>query len=126
MPTLIDVAGASYPEQAFGNEIPPLDGVSLRPAFAGKPLKRGEPIFIEHENNAFVRDGRWKLVGRNVSPAEGVVPERWELYDMQQDRTELHNLADEKADLRDRMADAWDQWAKRVGVYPKPGKKVKH
>lgn len=122
MPTLIDVAGAAYPHQAFGNEIPALDGVSLRPAFAGKSLQRKEPIFIEHENNAFVREGRWKLVGRNVSPKGGVVRDRWELYDMQRDRTELHDLAEEQSDVRDRMARAWDQWAKRVGVYPKPGK----
>ena len=31
--------------------------------FKGKPLKRGNRFFVEHENNAFVRDGKWKLVG---------------------------------------------------------------
>src|SRR5205809_4092258 len=40
-------------------------GVSLRPAFDGKPLARTQPIFWEHEGNKAVRDGKWKLVMRD-------------------------------------------------------------
>ena len=42
-------------------------------------------MFWEHEGNAAVRIGQWKLVKR--------YPRAWELYDMDADRTELHDLA---------------------------------
>lgn len=119
MPTLVDVAGAKYPKTYAGNEIHALDGVSLRPAMQGLLLNRGAPLFIEHESNAFVRDGDWKLVGRGVSPAKGFQPQKWELYDVKQDRTELNNLAKEKPEMVSDLSAQWQAWAKRVGVYPK-------
>ncbi|MEM0897584.1 MAG: sulfatase-like hydrolase/transferase, partial [Verrucomicrobiota bacterium] len=121
MPTILDVADGTYPIQAHGNDLPALDGISLRPAFDGMPLERSQPIFIEHENNAFVRYGDWKLVGRDVATSDGTKESKWELYNMVEDRTETTNLA---ADMRDRvkpLAAAWEIWAARTGVYPKPG-----
>ncbi len=121
MPTLLDVAGAEYPAKAHGNDILPLDGISLRPAFQGKPLDRAEPIFIEHETNASARDGRWKLVGTEVATASGTDAKQWELYDMEADRTERNNLAAEHPDKVEEMAAKWEAWAARVGVYPRGG-----
>ena len=43
------------------------------------------PLFWEHEGNAAVRIGKWKLVRK--------YPDAWELYDMEADRTEMHDLA---------------------------------
>ena len=124
MPTLIDVAGAKYPREFHqGQRIHPLDGISLRPAFTGQALKRGEPIFIEHEGNAFVRSGRWKLVGRGVAGRQGTDSAKWELYDMQRDRTETNDLSQRHPERRADLAQRWEQWAARVGVYPKPGRK---
>lgn len=125
MPTLLDVAGADYPEVFHGKTIPPLDGVSLRPAFDGRPLARGEPIFIEHESNAFVRDGDWKLVGRGVAPPGGERPEKWELYNMAEDRTETRDLAASHRGKAEELAGKWRLWAKRVAVYPKGKPKKK-
>jgi len=122
VPTILDLAGADYPKTYKGNDILPIDGLSLRPAFTGKPLNRGEPFFVEHENNAFVRDGKWKLVGRGVSATNGVVPSRWELYDIEKDRTEINNLAATHPDKTKEMAGQWDVWAKRAMVYPKNNK----
>lgn len=119
MPTLLDVAGAKYPTKFAGNKIPALNGVSLRPAMQGKSLNRAAPLFIEHESNAFVRAGDWKLVGRGVSPAKGLQPEKWELYNVKQDRTELNNLAEKQPKMVSDLSDQWQAWAKRVGVFPK-------
>lgn len=125
MPTIVDVAGASYPKEHKGKSIHTLDGISLRPALNGKTLNRKAPIFIEHENNAFVRVGDWKLVGRGVSPASGLKPEKWELYDVQKDRTELNNLASNHPEKVKELSTQWQAWAKRVNVFPKQKKAIK-
>ena len=121
MPTLLDVARIDYPKQFEGRDILPLDGVSLSPAFVGDSLQRDNPIFIEHESNAMVRDGKWKLVGRGVVGPEKVKSEKWELHDMQTDRTETNNLAETMPNKIDELALKWKAWSDRVGVYPKPG-----
>ncbi|MEO6924838.1 MAG: hypothetical protein ABI142_13510, partial [Bryocella sp.] len=84
---------------------------SLRPVFEGHTRTRG-PIFWEHEGNSAMRDGKWKLVSR--------FPDAWELYDMEQDRTELHDLADTHPQRVKAMAADWGAWAKRIGVQPWP------
>jgi arylsulfatase A-like enzyme len=119
MPTLLDVAGADYRAEFSDQAIHPIDGVSLRPSFEGQPLNREEPIFIEHEGNAFVRDGQWKLVGRGVAGAKKVDAATWELYNMQSDRTETTDLSDESPEKVIELANKWDAWAERVGVFPK-------
>ena len=119
LPTLIDVAGAEYPKEAHGNPLPELEGVSLRPAFDSKPLEREEPIFLEHETNASIRDGKWKLVGKSVSMLGGTDEEQWELYDMDSDRTETRNLVEEHPDKVAELSKKWEEWAQRVDVYPR-------
>lgn len=120
MATVIEISGASYPEKHEGHAILPIDGVPLTSAFDGKPLTRKSPVFIEHENNAFVRDGDWKLVGQNVTPADGLKFHRWELYHITEDGTELNNLASKQPERVKAMSQAWETWAKRTQVYPKP------
>lgn len=120
MPTILDVAGADYPEaSATGQKLPPLEGISLRPAFDGRTLRRAEPIFHEHEMHASMRDGDWKLVGQRVAMIDGTDRTQWELYHLGRDRTEMHDLAAEEPERVQRMAQRWQQWAERVGVYPR-------
>jgi arylsulfatase len=125
VPTILDVAGATYPKTMHGNKIPSLDGISLRPSFGGDDLGREDPIFVEHENNAFVRDGDWKLVGKGVAAGPGVDESKWELYNIAEDRTELNNLREQKPELFKKMAAQWDAWSLRAKVYPKKTKVTK-
>ena len=83
--TCIDVAGASYPTEQDGRAVTPLEGVSLRPLITGEGTVSERPMFWEHEGNRAVRLGKWKLVSEYGKP--------WELYDMEVDRTELHDLS---------------------------------
>lgn len=64
MPTLLDYAKGRYPATFNGNKILAMEGVSLRQAIEGKPLKRKNPIFWEHEGNRALRLGNWKLVSQ--------------------------------------------------------------
>ncbi len=110
MPTLVEVAGAKYPPEMESRSILPMEGRSLVPAFANRPIER-EALYWEHEGNAALRVGDWKLVrlGRNRP---------WELYNLKLDRTEQHNLAGSEPDRARELADQWEAWSKRAQVVP--------
>jgi len=110
MATCVDIGGAKYPTERNGQKIAPMEGVSLRPALTGKPLRRPQPIFWEHEGNRAVRDGKWKIVAKENKP--------WELYDIEADRTEMNDLAAKHADKVKELAAEWDAWAARANVSP--------
>jgi hypothetical protein len=42
----------------------------------------------------------------------------WELYDMETDRTEMNNLADQQPDKVKELAALWEAWAGRANVLP--------
>lgn len=113
MATCVDVAHAKYPAEFHGEKIKPMEGVSLAPAFKGDSLQRKEPIFWEHEENRAVRDGKWKIVAK--------AGQSWELYDMEKDRTEMHNLAEKDPKRVGELAAKWDAWAARANVLPLGG-----
>lgn len=126
MATCVDVAGATYPSQYNGNDITPLAGVSLVPAFDDQDLQR-DAIYWEHEGNRAVRMGKWKLISEGNTnqsflwdkeaelPAEG-----WRLYDMDADRTETNDLSRQHPELVEKMSDMWMAWAEKVGAVPRP------
>ncbi|MGB7300329.1 MAG: sulfatase/phosphatase domain-containing protein, partial [Burkholderiaceae bacterium] len=107
MATLVELAGAEYPSQYNGNDILPLEGASLLPVFA-KDSSHERPLFWEHEGNAAIRVGKWKLVRE--------YPNDWELYDMDADRTEVNNLAASEPERLKQYVLAYEQWAARSGV----------
>lgn len=113
LPTLLELAGATYPERHDGRPLTPLAGVSLAPALQGRPVATG-PIFWEHHGNRGVRDGRWKLVAEQKG--------EWELYDLSVDRIEANNLAATHPEVVARLRQSYLDWAKRVGVVENPPK----
>lgn len=119
-PTVYGVTGADYPRSYSGNAIPDLTGVSLTAAFKGKTLKRSQPLYFEHEDHAALMDGKWKLVGSNVSIPGGPNERNWELYDLEEDRTETNDLGKRRPEVLARLSKEWLSWANEVGVFPKP------
>jgi arylsulfatase A-like enzyme len=113
MATVVDVTGAKYPTRFEGHTILPMEGRSLKPAFANQPISR-EALFWEHEGNAAVRVGDWKLVRQGRGGA-------WELYDLKNDRTELHDLAATQPARAKELAAQWEAWAQRAHAKPHPG-----
>ncbi len=110
MATCLDLAGATYPSEFAGNKITPLEGKSLRPAFDGKAIER-DAIFWEHEGNRAVRAEKWKLVAKGAAG-------KWELYDMDADRTETQDLASSQPAKVEELTTKWESWAKRAKVLP--------
>lgn len=119
VPTILDLANVNYPAEINGKPAPKLAGISLKPSFQSKPLKRTVPLFCEHQSNASIIEGDWKLVGMNMATNGGIKPERWELYNLKKDRTELTNLAKKCPEIAKSLAKKWKQWSKANQVYPK-------
>jgi arylsulfatase A-like enzyme len=63
-------------------------------------------MFWAHAGNYALRSGKWKLVLK----AGG----QWELYDIETDRTELHDLAAPVPDNVNALAAKWEAWAERA------------
>jgi len=112
MATCVDVGQAEYPEAHQGHSIQPMEGVSLKPAFTDGALQR-EAIYFEHEGNRAIRKGKWKLVAKG---REG----DWELYDMENDRTETNDLTAEYPEIVSEMSAMWQSWAEKANVLPWP------
>lgn len=123
MATCLEAAGVEYPDSYRGNQIQPSAGESfLQPArdaiadeagpgTAGS-WHRDRPLFWEHEGNRAIRHGTWKLVSRH--------PGRWELYNMEEDRTELHDRAAGERDHVQQMIGEYEAWAASSRVLPWP------
>ncbi|QDT06503.1 Arylsulfatase [Rubripirellula lacrimiformis] len=112
MATCIDLSGAEYP-----SDKPAVRGQSLVPVLhetdpetdpETELVVHQSPMYWEHEGNAAMRMGPWKLVRQYQQP--------WELYDLDADRTELNNLAEVRAEKRDEMVEMWEIWATKTGV----------
>jgi arylsulfatase len=87
MPTILELAGASRPfSTSSGGYIPPLPGRSLVPTFAKDNTVSREYLWWYHMGNRALRVGDFKIVAEGPSTP-------WELYNMQTDRSEMHDLA---------------------------------
>ena len=111
VPTILEITGAPYAGPAE-RELPALEGRSMLGLLRGDDDDRADvTLYWEHIGNSSVRRGRWKLVREYQGP--------WELYDLEESRTEEHDLAGERDRLVAELAAAWDAWADRVGVIPR-------
>ena len=106
--TCIDAASAPYPTEYNDNEITPLEGESFLSLLRGGSWSRDKTIFWEHEGNSAARNGEWKLVKEFGSD--------WELYNMSEDRTELHSLAATESVRVRSMSASYEEWAARCNV----------
>ena len=111
MPTLCEAAGIEYPKEYESQELTPCEGRSLVPVFEGNQRDGHEWLFWEHREGKAVRHGKWKLLGHG-DPGD---LNNWELYDLEADRAELHDLAQKHPEHLKEMAGAWRDWAKRMG-----------
>ena len=116
MATLLDITGTRYPDTFGGQKLRPLRGKSLLPVFQGKQREGHKEIFFEFARYKALRAGKWKISWQSGP---------WELYDMEADRTELHNLAEKMPEKVAELAKRHEAWLKELGGAKKPpqGKK---
>ena len=93
-----------------------MEGISMLPYLTGIPAENPErTLFWQHETNAAIRQGNWKLVTENDRRDD-----TWELYDLACDRSETEERSNERPDVVDRLKQKWRRWAEETHAVPYP------
>ncbi|MEW4526627.1 arylsulfatase [Maioricimonas sp. JC845] len=112
--TCIDVAGVDR-EDALAAA--PFRGRSLKPIFSGQQRTPHEAIYFTfYGTHNALRVGDWKLVNIDRGP--------WELYNLAEDRTELHDRASSERDRLVELRTLWEEMQQEIGT-GRSGRKAK-
>jgi len=106
MATFIELADATYPERIGDRLMDPLQGKSLVPIFRGKTRQSRETLYFHFGTDRALRQGPWKLVSAKLG--------RWELYNLDEDRTELSDLSEQCPKRVESMQAEWFRIAEHV------------
>ena len=115
MPTLLEIAGTSYPKAHGGRELPPLLGKSWGPVLAGQaesPRTSQSYLAWELFGNRAVRQGEWKLRWEYRPFGKG----QWELYNLATDPAERKDLAAENPKKVRALVALWDEYVRTNNV----------
>jgi arylsulfatase len=107
MPTFLELAGQKYPATDAAHP----EGQSVVSMIKGEQGKDDRTLCWEHEGNRAIRKGKWKLVMLADMPG-------WELFDIEADRIESNNLAEQHPEIVKDLSAEYDRWAARCGVVP--------
>ena len=93
MPTFLDLIGIEPRTERHGAPAKPITGTTMAPTFsdADAPDTRTEAVYEMIGHRGFYRDG-WEVVTLHA-PWTRFDDAEWELYDLRNDPTELHDLA---------------------------------
>jgi arylsulfatase len=111
VPTILELVGGPWPPT--DEQAPPPPGKSLVPAFTRDGSVPHDSLWWLHEGSRAIRVGDWKLVAASPSlrprgaRQQAEQPGPWELFNLAEDRTESHNLADRYPDKVRQLADLW-------------------
>ena len=119
MPTVLQLAGATYPTTFNGNNIHPLIGKSIWPVLKGDSATvhssdgMGWELF---EMKAFIK-GNWKILRLPQPFGTG----QWQLYDISKDPTESNDLSDKFPDIKNDLIRSWETYAVQNQLYDHRG-----
>ncbi|MCE9621517.1 MAG: arylsulfatase [Actinomycetia bacterium] len=116
--TVLDITSAPTPGVVAGVEQIPMHGRSLRPTFddAAAPAQRPVQYFEQMGHRGIWADG-WKATTYH-EPGHAYDDEEWELFHLDADFSECHNLASAHPDKLREMIDLWWSQAGEMGVLP--------
>ena len=122
MPTVYECLGVELPESVKGYPQVPLEGVSIGSTFedADAPTPKDTAFFSMLGSRAIWHKG-WKAVAVHPSaPSDWsrFGEDRWELYDTESDRTEMHDLAEQHPEKLRELIDLWYHAAGRYNGLP--------
>ena len=117
MPTFLELANARHPSLE-NQAIPPMMGKSLIPLLTGKTdtIHLNEGVGYElHGRSAYFKD-EWKIVHLSIPFGNG----EWQLYNLNDDPTEINDLSNEYPEKRKELIAAWNEYSEKVGMVYDP------
>ena len=128
-PTIYDIAGVKLPDEVDGVKQFPLEGKSLVYTFdrPDAPARHTLQYFTTSGNRAIYKDGWWAgnryhstweapLPATNTDKDIDIHP--WELYNLNDDYSQAHNLADKNPEKLKELLKVFDEEATRNHAYP--------
>jgi len=109
MPTLLEVAGATYPKTGKSGDVPPLIGKSwVNYLAAGEESPRTGRDYLAWEvfGDRAIRQGNWKLRWQYKPYGK----EAWELFDLAADSGERNDLAAAQPERVKALLALWDEY----------------
>lgn len=103
MATFIDITDAEYPDTYNEEKVYPCEGISLLPIFKSSTAGRVKPIYWQWAKGSAMLDGTWKIVKHGMDKP-------WDLYNLEEDPTETHNLADNFPEKVQNMSEKYQKW----------------
>ncbi len=117
-PTVLEASGVSAPETYRGLEQMPIAGASIAYSFlnADAPSQKTTQYFEMVGHRAMYHEG-WKAVTRHF-PGVAFDDDTWELYHVQRDASECHDLAGREPEKLRELIDMWWIEAEKYGALP--------
>ncbi|MEO7939967.1 MAG: arylsulfatase [Burkholderiaceae bacterium] len=117
-PTVLQAIGIEQPDTVACVPQMPVHGTSFLPSFGdvSAPVSRGPQYFEMFGHRALVHEG-WKAVAKH-KPGVPYEDDTWELYHLDQDFSECHDLAQAEPQRLQAMIALWWQEAEQNGVLP--------
>jgi arylsulfatase len=133
VPTVMEAVGLPWPDTLHGHRQRPVEGTSMLYSFAdaAAPTNKTTQYFEMFAHRAIWADG-WKAVAmhwsrairQRLGPIEHELhdadhdADQWELYRIDEDMSEMHDLAGEHPDKLQELVDLWWEEAERYQVLP--------
>lgn len=124
LPTILDLARVEHPGTRFrGREVVTPRGKSWVSHLSSQSLAEtsvhGEDTHVhgwELFGQRAIREGIWKAVWINKPRGK----DDWELYNMEKDPAELHDLSEKEPDILARLVDHWEIYYAETGMIQTP------
>ena len=124
--TILDATGTQFYEEIDGHKQMDLDGMSMKYSFDNNdaPTNHPEQYYELFGNRAIYKDG-WKAVTIHgnrmpwiLASTSDFKDDVWELYHIDEDFSESHNVADKYPEKLEELKARWEELAWENNVFP--------
>lgn len=117
-PTIVQAVGTHFDDVASGEKQVPVTGRSFLKSIsdANAPPTRTVQYFLLLGNRA-ITSGNWRAVAMH-KPGTPFSQDRWQLFDLTNDPTEIHDLGKEDPAKLKEMEQLWESEAAKYGALP--------
>ena len=115
MPTLLELAGVTHPEEYKGRNVLPIQGKSLLTALSNEHQQfRDDNDFFGTESygRRAIRKGDWKILLLPPPQGQG----QWQLFNLISDPSEQHDIADQYPDKLQELSRLWLEYSQNNHV----------